>query len=45
VYLPAQHRYLMAQDQEFDVFGSAVTGEWVNICSTWRISGGVQEPV
>ena len=27
VYLAAQHRYLVAQDQEFDVVGCAVTGE------------------
>jgi hypothetical protein len=27
VYLPAQHRDLVAQYQEFDVFGSAVAGE------------------
>jgi len=27
VHLPAQHRDLMAQHQEFDVFGPAVAGE------------------
>jgi hypothetical protein len=27
VDLPAQHRHLMAQYQQFDVFGAAVAGE------------------
>jgi hypothetical protein len=27
VYLAAQHRHLVAEDQEFDVLGSAVAGE------------------
>lgn len=27
VYLPAQHRDLMAKDQEFDVLGFAIAGE------------------
>jgi hypothetical protein len=35
VHLPAQHRDLVAEDQEFDVFGSAVAASWVDICSTW----------
>jgi hypothetical protein len=26
VHLSAQHRHLMAEDQEFDVLGSAVAG-------------------
>jgi hypothetical protein len=27
MYLPAQHRHLMPQNQEFDVLGPAVAGE------------------
>jgi hypothetical protein len=38
VYLAAQHRDLMAEDQEFDILGPPSRVSWVNICSTWRIS-------
>jgi hypothetical protein len=38
VYLSAEHRDLVAQDEEFDILGVVVAGSWVNICSTWRSS-------
>ena len=38
MYLPAQHRDLVAEYQEFDIFGSAVAGELGQHLQHWRRS-------